>query len=70
MGIRRKHPIRQIIMEDGQFRRKHHTHLVKCLEKAGMIGDDGDDEDADEREGSENENVNDNQEEAEETTEK
>ena len=45
MGIRRKHAIRQNIMEDSELRLKHHQRLIACLEHAGMIGDDDDDDD-------------------------
>lgn len=44
MGVRRKHPLRYNIMEDTELRNSYHNQLIKCLEKAGMIGDDdGDD---------------------------
>jgi len=42
LGIRRKHAVHRILMEDTEFRREVHQELIKCLEQAGMIG--GDDE--------------------------
>ena len=45
VGVRRKHAIRQNIMEDQQLRNSCHAQIIRCLENAGMIGDanDGDD---------------------------
>lgn len=43
IGVRRKHAIRQNIMEDTELRHTYHNQLVKCLEKAEMIGDGDDD---------------------------
>ncbi len=45
IGVRRKHPLRQNIMDDTDLRHAHHKELIKCLEKAGMIGDGDEEED-------------------------
>jgi hypothetical protein len=39
LGIRRKHALRQSIMENTDLRRDLHGELIQCLEAAGMIGD-------------------------------
>jgi lysine-specific demethylase 8 len=61
MGIRRKHALRQNIMEDVELRHSQHSQLIKCLERAGMIGDCCDDDD-EEGEGDENEDTGEDQE--------
>jgi hypothetical protein len=39
VGVRRKHALRQNIMEDVELRLSCHPQLIKCLEHAEMIGD-------------------------------
>ena len=40
IGVRRKHALRQNIMEDKELRHEYHLQIVKCLDKSGMIGED------------------------------
>ena len=40
IGVRRKHALRQNIMEDKELRLEYHHQIVKCLDKSGMIGED------------------------------
>lgn len=42
MGLRARHPLCRDILEDSELRRRRHDELVKCIELAGMIGDDED----------------------------
>jgi hypothetical protein len=50
MGLRARNPLCRDILEDASLRRRRHDELVKCIELAGMIGDengecdDGDDD--------------------------
>jgi hypothetical protein len=45
MLVRRKHALRLCILEDTDLRHSYHAHLLKCLERAGMIGDGDEDDD-------------------------
>jgi len=48
IGVRRKHPLRQNIMEDKALRQDYHRQIVTCLKKSGMIGDSDDEEEEEE----------------------
>ena len=48
VGVRRKHPLRINVLEDTELRHSHHTEVIKCLEKAGMIGPGAEEEDEEE----------------------
>ncbi|KAG7365540.1 cupin-like domain containing protein [Nitzschia inconspicua] len=38
LGIRRKHAVHRNIMEDAELRQEMHSEIIRCLERAGMIG--------------------------------
>ena len=51
MGLRSRNPLCRDILEDTELRKRRHGELVKCIELAGMIGDEsgehGEEEDVD-----------------------